>query len=91
MLVKDSIKIKVDKLRKIIHRELKSLNLKVKITTNIKQADFRDVTLDLMNDVNDVFQPYIKANANPIYIHPDSNHPSSVIKNKPSSIIVQRF
>lgn len=34
LIVKDSTKIKVDYIRKITHRELKILCLKVKITTN---------------------------------------------------------
>lgn len=76
MLVKNSTKVKADKIRKLIHREFKSFNHKVKINTNLKIVDFIDVTLAL---VNNVFQPYMKTNANPIYIHPNSNHPPSDI------------
>lgn len=49
MVVKNSMKIKVDKLR--------SLDLKVKINTNIKQVNFLELMLDL---VNDNFQHYMK-------------------------------
>lgn len=75
MVVKNSMKIKVDKLR--------SLDLKVKINTNIKQVNFLELMLDL---VNDNFQHYMKNNANPIYIHPNSNPPSSVIQHIPASV-----
>lgn len=74
---------KVDKLRKWIHRVFKSLHLKVKINSNIKQVDFLDVTLNLhLNN----FQPFLKNNANPIYINPNYNHPTPVIKHIPSSV-----
>lgn len=43
----------------MIHRELKRLNLKVKINTNVKQVQL-DVPLDL---VNDIFQTDMKYNA----------------------------
>lgn len=42
--------------------------VKVKLPTNFKQLNFLDVTLDL---VYDNFQPYMKNNDNPIYIHPN--------------------
>lgn len=67
MVVNNSTGSKVDKLRKWIHRVFKSLHLKVKINSNIKQVDFLDVTLNLhLNN----FQPFLKNNANPIYINP---------------------
>lgn len=83
MLVKNTTKVKADKIRKLIHREFKSFNRKVKININLKIVDFIDVTLAL---VNNAFQPYMKTNANPTYICPNSNHPPSVIKHIPSSI-----
>lgn len=76
MVVNNSTGNKVDKLRKWIHRVFKSLHLKVKINSNIKQVDFLDVTLNLhLNN----FQPFLKNNANPIYINPNSNHPTQLL------------
>lgn len=67
LIVKDSTKIKVDCIRKMIHREFKDLGLKTIVTANIKPVDFLDVTLDLNNRS---FQPYIKVNSYPAYVHP---------------------
>lgn len=67
MIVKNPTGNKVDKLRKLIHREFKSLNLNVKISANIKRVAFLDVT----NLVHNNFQLNIKNNANLIYIHPN--------------------
>lgn len=83
LFVRDSTKIKVHHIRKMIHRELKDLGLKTKLTTNIKQVDFLDVTFDLMNSS---YQPYVKTDSNPVYVHHNSNHPKSVIKHIHSSI-----
>lgn len=57
------------------YREYKSLNLKVKISTN--QIDFLDVTFDL---IYENFQCYRKNNANPNFIHSNSISLSSVIR-----------
>lgn len=38
--------------------------------------------------MKNICQPYNKPNANPLYIHPKSNHPS-IIKHIPSSIVKQ--
>lgn len=40
----------------------------------------------MLDHVNDVFQPYMKNNANPIYIHSNSNYHPSVNKHIPSFI-----
>lgn len=83
MVVRKSTNFKIDKIRKLIHREFKCLNLKVIVNTKLKKVNFLDITLDLMNNI---YQPYKKPNTNPIYLHPKSNHPPSIIKHIPSSI-----
>lgn len=83
LVVKNSSKIKVDRIRKMIYRVFKDLGLRTIVTTNVRQVDFLDVTLDLANNI---FQPYVKVNSNPLYVHPNSNHPPSVIKHIPTSI-----
>lgn len=67
----------------MIHRELKGLDLTVKITTNIKQVDFLDVTVSLNNSS---FQPIMKANPKAVYLRPNFNHSRPVIKQIRSSI-----
>ena len=42
-----------------------------------------DITLDLKTAI---YKPYKKPNSNLTYIHKQSNHPSSIIKNLPKSI-----
>ena len=45
--------------------------------------DFLDITLDLRTAI---YKPYKKPNSNLTYIHKQSNHPPSIIKNLPKSI-----
>ena len=48
-----------------------------------KAVDFLDITLDLRTEI---YKPYKKPNSNLTYIHKQSNHPPSIIKNLPKSI-----
>ena len=45
--------------------------------------NFLDVTLDL---VNSEYRPYHKPNNTPLYVHEDSNHPPSVLKQIPLTV-----
>ena len=58
-------------------------NLKISIEANHKSTNFLDITMDLRTGE---YKPYMKPNNTPIYIHKDSNHPPSIIKNIPESI-----
>ena len=58
-------------------------NLKITIEPNLKIVNFLDVTLDLNNHS---FQPYRKPNANITYVHRQSNHPPSILRNIPIAI-----
>ena len=51
-----------------------SLDLKVKIETNIKQTYFLDILLNLTNNS---CSPFHKENHDPVYINKASNHPPS--------------
>ena len=53
------------------------LGFKIEISSNIKIANFLDVTLDLSNNS---YKPFIKPNQNPSYINVNSNHPKNIIK-----------
>lgn len=69
---------------KMIHRELNDFDLKTKVTTNIKQEDLLDVTLDL----NVSFQLYMKVNYKPVYINPNSCHLLLLLSTNSSSKVV---
>ena len=57
--------------------------MKIVISTDLKQVDFLDVTLNLDSDK---YTPYRKPNDAPLYVHSESNHPPSVLKQIPLSI-----
>ena len=52
-------------------------------TANLTKVDFLDVTLSLEDGT---FKPYIKPNNIPQYVHKESNHPPTILKNIPASI-----
>ena len=64
-------------IQKRIIRAFKFLGFKIEISSNIKIANFLDVTLDLSNNS---YKPFIKPNQNPSYINVNSNHPKNIIK-----------
>lgn len=78
MVVRSSTNFKIDKIRKIIYREFRKLNLKTTINTKLKR-----VTLNLMNHI---YLPYRKPYTNPLHVHPMSNHLPSIIKHISTSI-----
>ena len=61
----------------------KKHNLQITIEANKKLVDFLDITLDLRTGV---YKPYKKPTNNIAYIHKQSNHPPSTIKNLPKGI-----
>ena len=58
-------------------------SLQIIIEANKKVVDFLDITLDLRTAI---YKPYKEPNSNLTYIHKQSNHPPSIIKNLPKSI-----
>ena len=52
--------------------------LDVTIDVNLKIVNFLDICMDLDADT---YKPFIKPNTTPLYIHSQSNHPPTVIKN----------
>ena len=58
-------------------------NLRITIEANKKAVDFLDLKLDLRTGI---FKPYKKSNNKIAYIHKQSNHPPSIIKNPPKGI-----
>ena len=72
---------KMDKIRKGIITLLKSEGLSITIDTNLIEADFLDVSFNLEMDK---FFYYRKSSNIPLYIHSESKHPPSIIKQLPS-------
>jgi len=57
--------------------------LKITIDANKRIVNFLDVTLNLNNGKH---SPYIKPGNIPLYVHRQSNHPPSILKNIPAAI-----
>ena len=67
----------------MIIETFKNIGFKIEIATNLKEVDFLDVTLNLVNGTH---RPYKKPNDKLQYIHNLSNHPPQVLKQLPKSI-----
>lgn len=54
-------------------------NLKITIETqlNLKTGNFLDISTHLKSET---YQPYMKPNSKPLYIHLESNHPPTILK-----------
>ena len=79
----DTLGSKADWIRKDLIKMFAEISLRITNQTNLKVADFLDVTLDLSTRN---FYPFRKPNDRPVYIHKLSNHPLNIIKNLPASI-----
>ena len=66
-----------------IQQIFREVDLSITIKANLSVLDFLDVTLDLTKSE---YRPYHKPNNQPIYVHKDSNHPASVIKQIPLTV-----
>ena len=72
-----------ENIKKCIIQIFKDNALNIEINCNLKSVDYLDVTFDL-ND--GTYKPFNKPNNSPTYLHVESNHPPSVIKQIPLSI-----
>jgi len=72
-----------DRARKDLIQIFKSHGLNITVETNLTATDFLDVNFDLKNGK---YFPYRKPNDSPLYIHSDSNHPATIIKELPAMI-----
>ena len=73
----------IERIKKDICTAFKKYNLRVTVDANLKVVDFLDVTLDLNTGKH---KPFIKPNNKPTYVHSQSNHPPSILKNLPAAI-----
>ena len=67
----------VQNIKKKLCEKLKGIGLQVTASANTTVVDFLDVTFDLHNKE---FKPYSKPGNTQLYVHMESNHPSTVIK-----------
>ena len=73
----------MERLKKKIIKVFKENGLKITIDVGLNSASFLDVTFDLKSDT---YKPFMKDNANPVYVHAKSNHPPNIIKQIPGMI-----
>ena len=72
-----------EKTKKKLCEVFRGLGLSITVETNRKVVDYLDITLDLGKKE---FKPYSKPGSNHQYVHTQSNHPPTVIKQIPISI-----
>ena len=72
-----------EKIKKEFQKLCRQHGLKLIIKCNLKIVDFLDVTLNLTDST---YKPYHKPNDEICYIHKESNHPPSIMKQLPVSI-----
>ena len=72
-----------EKIKKTFQRIFKNKGLDIIINCNMKIVNYLDVTLNL-NDGS--YRPYKKPNEETNYIHVNSDHPPSILKQLPKSI-----
>ena len=69
--------------KKKICRIFKEHGLNITATANLKSVNFLDVNFNLETGL---YRPFIKPNDKPTYVHKDSNHPKSILKNIPLAV-----
>ena len=71
------------RIKKDLTKRFANLGLRLTIDTNLKIANYLDLTLNLNTGK---YQPYRKPNDHPVYVHRSSNHPPSILKGIPASV-----
>ena len=82
-VVKNKGGLKTEKTKKNIQKIFKENELDLFIHCNMKIVNYLDVSLNLNNSN---YKPYHKPDNKISYIHKDSNHPPSILKQIPTSI-----
>ena len=75
---------KTERLRKNVVKIFKDCGLSITSKTNLKIVDYLDVTFGLQNNS---YKPYRKPDNLPVYIQKHSNHPPTILKELPKSIV----
>ena len=68
----------MERIKKEICKVFRDNGLKITVEANTTKVNFLDVTLDLRSGK---FYPYIKEGNIPLYVHQESNHPPSILRN----------
>ena len=74
---------KAEKIKKDIQKLFKDNHLNITIQCNLKIVNYLDVTFNLSNAT---YRPFCKPNNEIAYIHKESNHPPSILRQIPLSI-----
>ena len=82
-ILRNSLGPEIERKRKQIIQIFKSCGLNITVKTNLKTADFLDVSLDL---VNNIYKPYRKPNGETVCINKHSNHPPNILKELPIAV-----
>ena len=72
-----------DRIQAKVKKIFEDNNLKITMEVNMQVVNFLDVTMDLKHDT---FRPYMKPNNTIQYIHTQSNHPQTVLKQIPLAV-----
>ena len=73
----------IERIKKDICQIVRDNDLKITVDANLTKVNFLDVTLDLKSGKH---SPYTKEGNTPLYVHKQSNHPPSILRNIPESI-----
>ena len=82
-IIKNKSGPEIESIKKALIKTFNDHELKITVEANIKSVDFLDITFDLNSNT---YKPYNKPSNNILYIHNESNHPPSVIKQLPKSV-----
>ena len=82
-ILKNTSDPEAEKLKKKLQKLLKENDLDIIIQWNLKITNYLDITLNLKDGS---YRPYKKPNQETNYIHIDSDHPPSIIKQIPRSV-----
>ena len=83
MVHRGTTRSEAERIKKDLTKRFSDLGLKITISTNLLATDFLDLTLNLPSGT---YQPYRKPNDVPTYVHRQSNHPPSILKNIPAAV-----
>ena len=82
-IIQNMPKPEIERMKKTMVKVFKECGLSIIIKCNLKTVNFLDITFGLTNDI---YEPYQKANDNPLYINKNPNHPPCILKQLPVSI-----
>ena len=70
-------------MKKKLCKIFKENGFNITIEANVKSVNFLDINMNLSTGI---YKAYMKPNDSPLYVHKNSNHPPSILKNIPKSV-----